>query len=86
MQGVFAAMIDLTKAKDQIRALKNALEPNINQKGTYILYHQGDFGDEVGKTPLGRAVYDMSTQGKVHLVQKITQQEPRQYNYYAVVR
>lgn len=79
-------MIDLTKSKDPTRVLKNALEPNINPKGTYILYHQGDFGDEVGKAPLGRAVYDMSMQGKVHLVQKITQQEPRQYNYYAVVR
>ena len=79
-------MIDLSKSKDPVRVFKNALEPNINPLGTWILYHTGDYADQVGSTALGRAVYDAAASGNVHMVQKLVQQEPRIYNYYAVVR
>lgn len=79
-------MIDITKSKDPIRVFKNALEPNINPPNTYILYHIGNYADQVGTTALGRAVYEASSNGKVHMVQKLVQQEPSQYAYYAVVR
>lgn len=78
-------MIDLTKAKDPVRVLKNALQPNINKRGDYILYHVGDYADGVHNTPLGRAVYDAWERGEVAPVQKLVSKEPRCYNYYAVL-
>lgn len=79
-------VIDLTKSKDPVRVFRNALEPNINPAGTWILYHQGDYADQVGTTALGRAVYDASANGEVHMVQKMISVDPREYAYYAVVR
>lgn len=76
-------MIDLTKAKDPVRVFRNALQPNINPKGTWILYHVGDYADNVNATPLGRAVYEASMRGEVAPVQKLVCKEPRIYNYYA---
>ena len=79
-------VIDLTKSKDPIRVFKNALEPNINRPGTWILYHVGDYADQIGTTALGRSVRDAESAGKVHVVQKVVSIDPRQYAYYAVVR
>lgn len=76
-------MIDLTKAKDPVRILRNALQPNINNRGDWILYHVGDYADGVHHTPLGRAVYEAAMRGEVAPVQKLVSKEPRQYNYYA---
>lgn len=79
-------MIDLTKHPDAARVLRNAVEPNINPAGTWILYHQGDYSDQVGLTAVGRAAYDLAMHGKVALFQKIVSEEPRVYGYWAVVR
>lgn len=78
-------MIDLTKSKEPVRVFKNTLQPNINQRGTYILYHQGDYSDSVHNTPIGRAVWQAYERGEVVPVQKLVSKDPRAYNYYAVV-
>lgn len=78
-------MIDLIASKDPIRVFKNALQSNINPRGTYIRYHHGDYSDSVHNTPIGRAVYQAYERGEVVPVQKLVSVEPRAYNYYAVV-
>ena len=79
-------MIDLRKSQDPVRVFKNALEPNINPPGTWILYHTGDFSTKSGRTPIGIAVREAFDKGIVHIFQKVISQEPRQYHYYAVTR
>lgn len=78
-------MIDLIATKDPVRVFKNALQPNINPRGTYILYHHGDYSDAIHNTPIGRAVWQAYERGEVVPVQKLVCVEPRAYNYYAVV-
>lgn len=79
-------MIDLTNHKDPVRVLQNALEPNINPPGTFIVYHEGSYVDSVHNTPVGRAAWTLYEHGKVLLCQKRIGDEPRRYVYMAVVR
>lgn len=79
-------MIDLTNHKDPVRVLQNALEPNINPTGTFIIYHEGSHVDSVHNTPVGRTAWALYEQGKVLLCQKRISDEPRRYLYMAVVR
>lgn len=79
-------MIDLTAHKDPARVLKNACEPGINPPGTHLLYHEGDWFDQIGTSKVGAMAMALYQQGKVRLVQKIVHQEPRRYCYYAVTR
>ncbi len=79
-------MIDLTNHPDPVRVFNNALEPGINPRGTYIAYHEGDYSDHVGLTPIGKSAYQAYESGRVILCQKRIQEEPRRYVYYAVVR
>lgn len=76
-------MIDLTNHNEPVRVFNNALEPGINPRGTYIAYHEGEYSDLVGLTPIGKAAYKASTDGRVILFQKRIQDEPRRYVYYA---
>lgn len=79
-------MIDLTRHKDPARVLRNALHPDINPRGTTILYHEGDYGDGINNKPVGLAAWELAQAGLVHLFQKLISKEPRRYAYYAVVR
>ena len=77
--------IDLTTAKDPARVLKNATEPNINPKGTFLVYHIGDYLDAINTKPVGRMAWDLAQSGRVRLFQKVIEQEPRKYAYIAEV-
>ena len=77
--------IDLTTVKDPARVLRNAVEPNINQKGTWLIYHMGDYADDINTKPVGRMAWDLAQSGRVRLFQKVIEQEPRKYAYIAEV-
>lgn len=76
-------MINLINHKDPVRVFNNALEPGVNPSGTFIAYHEGDYSDHIGLTPIGKAVRN---DPRVIPCQKRIQDEPRRYVYYAVIR
>lgn len=78
-------VINLTKSKEPDRVLRNACKPNANPRGTWIVYHTGDYSDSVNQTKVGRAAWELAQTGVVLLCQKLLQSEPRQYAYVAVV-
>ena len=57
---------------------------NTAKKGTWHVYHAGDFGDEIGMKPIGRYVRALADRGRAILCQKKLVDAPRQYAYYAV--
>jgi hypothetical protein len=77
--------IDLTTAKDPARVLRNAVEPNINPKGTFLVYHIGDYLDAVNNTAVGRMAWQLQEAKRVRLFQKVIEQEPRRYAYIAQI-
>lgn len=79
-------MIDVTNHKDPVRVMRNACEPGANPKGTRIAYFYGDYADDVSRTALGKAAWELYQQGKVDLFQKLLTKEPRLYQYLAVVK
>lgn len=79
-------VVDLTRTKDADRVMRLACDHSNNPSGTYLLYHVGDYSDNINTTPLGRAAWAMYEKDKVHLVQKLIEVEPRRYHYLAVVR
>lgn len=78
--------VNLTKLHESERArvFRNALKPNANPSGSKIVYHQGDFGDEIGTTELGRIAWEAYERGDVMLVQKTY--DMGQHLYMAVVK
>ena len=78
--------IDITTHKDPARVLRQACEPNINPRGTIIVYHYGDYADNVHQTVAGRAAWDLHKEDKVILCQKMLDDEPRRYAYCAVLK
>lgn len=78
--------VNLTKLheSDRARVFRNALKQNANPRGTCITYHQGDFGDEIGTTELGRIAWEAYERGDVALVQKTY--DMGQHLYMAVVK
>ena len=78
-------IVNLTKSKDPARVLQNACKPGTNPRGTWLIYHEGDYADSVHNTPVGRAAWTLHEQGKVVLCQKRISDEPRRYVYVAVV-
>lgn len=80
-------MIDLTGNKDAARVLENAVTMRVNPKGTRIVYHVGDFADEVaGHSAVAVKARSLFDRGLVHLFQKKLSEEPRKYAYMVEVR
>lgn len=83
-------MLDLTRKKpeDALRVFQNAIKPNANQTGFIIMYHQGNFGDQIADEKFGTALGKFARQayerGLVDLVQKKVGFE--EHMYYAVVK
>lgn len=76
--------VNLTKHDEPERVFRNALKPNANPRGTVIVYAEGNFGDEIGTTAIGRMAWDAYERGEVELVQKKIGFE--QHLYMAVVK
>ncbi len=57
---------------------------NTAKKGSWHVYHAGDFADEIGSKPIGRYVRGLAERGRAILCQKKLVDDPRQYAYYAV--
>ena len=80
-------MIDLTNNKDAARVLENAVTMRVNPKGTRIIYHIGDFGDEVSSNShVADKARDLYNRGLVHMFQKKICDEPRKYAYMVQVK
>lgn len=80
-------MLNLTKYKtfdEQSRVFRNAVKPNANDKGFVIQYAEGNFGDEIGLTKIGKLARELSDTGAVYLVQKKLGFE--RFAYWAVVK
>lgn len=78
-------MIDLTNHPDPVRVLQNAVKPNANPRGTWIIYADGDYANNVHNTDVGRAAWALHEAGRLLLCQKRLQDEPRVYAYCGVV-
>ena len=78
--------VDVTKLKDPVRVLLNAFEPGTNPRGTQVIYYIGDYFDQVGRTAIGRAAWDLYASGKADLVQRVIKKSPRIYEYIAQVK
>lgn len=65
-----AGVVNITKHQDPERVFRNALKPNANPRGTIITYGEGNFGDEIGLTTIGKLAWDAYERGEVELVQK----------------
>lgn len=78
-------MLDLRGKKDAARVLRNAMEPGINKKGFRVIYAEGDFGNEIGRTEVGRVAWSEYEAGRARLYQALIQVEPRMYAYIAEV-
>ena len=78
-------MLDLRDKKDAARILRNALKPNANVKGFKVIYAEGNFGDEIGRTEIGRIARSEYEAGRARLYQSLIQVEPRMYAYIAEV-
>lgn len=66
-------MLNLTKQKtteDAMRVFSNAVKPGANEKGFVIQYVEGNFGDEIGLTKIGKMAWDFYERGLIELVQK----------------
>lgn len=80
-------MIDLTGNKDAVRVLENAVTMGVNKKGTRIIYHIGDFGDEISSNShVAVKARDLYNRGLVHMFQKKICDEPRKYIYMVEVK
>lgn len=80
-------MIDLTGNKDAARVLENAVKMRINPKGTRIVYHVGDFGEEIaGNSKVAVKARELFDRGLVHLFQKKLSDSPRKYAYMVEVK
>lgn len=80
-------MLNLTKYKtfeDQSRVFRNAVKPNANDKGFVIQYAEGNFGDEIGLTNIGKLARELNEAGSVYLFQKKLGFE--RFAYWAMVR
>lgn len=79
-------MIDLTKDNKPQERLRAIMGNKWREKGDWIAYAEGDFGDEIGKTPVGKAAMEYAEDGMLHLFQRKVQDEPRRYVYLGRVR
>lgn len=53
-------------------------------RGAWIVYHTGDYSDEIGRTVTGKLAMSLQQQGRVVLVQRRINDDPRMYEYIAV--
>lgn len=84
--------MNITTHKDPARVLRNMVLgidgiPQV-KKGTRIIYHEGDYNDNVGFTKVGFVARELSDLGRVHLCQKIIDNsgDIRKFAYMAEVR
>lgn len=64
-------MIDLRlKNHDELEQFVRNIKKGKYNKGISLAYHEGNFGDEVGTTILGKLMWMLHERGLVDLVQK----------------
>lgn len=64
-------MIDLTKMNDDaLEQFERRANQGKYQSGTVFAYHDGNFGDEVGFSRLGKLAWKLHERGKARLFQK----------------
>lgn len=89
-------MTDITKLKDPARVLRNMVVgiDGIRQadQGTDIVYHRGDFSDNVNRKAVGKMAMDLAQNGHCHLKQRVIGETMtdaglvRKFEYIAEVR
>lgn len=57
---------------------------NNAKRGTWHIYHEGDYFDLIGSKPIGRFARGLYERGRAILVQKKLVDAPRLYAYYAI--
>lgn len=53
-------------------------------RGAWIVYHTGDYSDNIGLTSVGKLAMSLQQQGRAILVQRKIGDDPRIYEYIAV--
>lgn len=77
--------MNLTDHKQAAELLHRQATRSDRERGLMIAYAEGDFSSNIGQSQVGKAAYQLQESGHVRLFQKRIQDEPRLYQYLAVI-
>lgn len=78
--------MNLTENPKASDLLHRAATRTDRQKGLMIAYAEGDFSSNINQSHVGKVAYELAQSGHVRLFQKKLTDEPRLYQYIAVIK